>query len=269
MHDLLGPLANFNETIGDVLLLIGLCSIRVMAALFVLPATGSQVIQGRVRASLVVMLGAFIAFGVPRPPELVDMEAMQWLGLAAKEVLIGVALGFGASTVFWTAECVGAMMDTQTGYNNVQITNPLSGQASTPISGLLVQLVIAVFWVLGGMLIFIGALMESFRVWPLFSTLPSLSGTAEVFLIQQGGTLLVGVVKFAAPVMLILVLIDVGFGLITRTAGKLEPASLSQPVKGAVTVLLLAFLAGIFIDQVRHLLLPTDLIPRMQSMFRS
>lgn len=268
MHELLGPLADFDKAIDEILLLIAFCSIRMFAALFVLPATGSQVIQGTVRYSFVVMLAVYVAVGVPHPPELIELTAMEWLGLVAKELLIGVALGFGASTVFWTAECVGAMMDMQTGYNNAQLTNPLSGQQSTPISGLLLQLVITVFWVLGGMQVFIGALMESFRVWPIFSPMPSLSGAAEVFLLQQGSTLLVAVVKFAAPVLLILVLVDLGIGLMTRTASKLEPGSLGQPIKGAVTVLLLAFLTGIFIDQVRYLLLPTDLMANLQNLFK-
>ena len=267
MHDILEPLVRLDEAKGEFFLLVAMCSIRTLAAFFVLPATASQVIQGRVRASLVVMISAYIAFGLPSD-DLKGMPALQWLGFAAKEALIGVALGFAASTVFWTAECVGALIDMQTGYNNVQLTNPLSGQASTPISGLLLQLVIAVFWVLGGTLVFIGALMESFHVWPMFAPMPSMAGTAEIFLVQQGSTLLVAVIKFAAPMLLILALIDLGFGLITRTAGKLEPGSLSMPIKGAVTVLLLALLVGIFIEQVRHLLLPTDLIARLQLLLK-
>ena len=63
---------------------------------------------------------------------------------ALKEVALGLLIGFAASTVFWTAESVGALIDAQTGFNNVQMTNPLSGEQSTPISHLLSQLVIAV-----------------------------------------------------------------------------------------------------------------------------
>ena len=73
------------------------------------------------------------------------------------------------------------------------------------------------------------------------------------------------VMKFAAPVLLVLLLVDLGFGLITRAADKLEPSGLSQPVKGAVTLLLLALLAGVFILQVRHFLLPTHLIEQLQA----
>jgi type III secretion protein T len=253
----------------EVMLLTAMCSIRILAALYVLPATGSQVIQGRIRASLAVTIGLFVAFGQHHPPSLLGTHAAIWLGTALKEMLIGLAIGFAAAVVFWTAECVGAMIDTQAGYNNVQMTNPFSGEQSTPLSSLLLQVVIGVFWILGGATLFTGVLIESFVAWPLFSPLPSAAGVAELFVVQYGNTLLDGVVKFAAPVLLILVLIDLGVGLITRTASKLEPSGLSQPIKGAVAMLLLSLLIGIFLHQVRHLLLPVELLPALRRLLSS
>jgi type III secretion protein T len=253
------------DSLSVVLQTIALCSIRLFAAFNVLPATGSQFLQGITRTGLVIILGGYIAFGAPGE-EIAQLTATQWMVLAAKETLIGLVLGFAASTVFWTAECVGAMIDTQVGYNNVQLTNPLSGQQSTPVSNLLLQLVIMVFYTLGGMLVFAGALFESYQVWPMMSPMPSLAGMSDLFFLRQIDTMMVAVVKFAAPVLLVLLLIDIGFGLITRSADKLEPTSLSQPVKGAVTMLLLALLVGVFITQVRHFLLPTDLIVRLQAL---
>jgi type III secretion protein T len=253
------------DAVGDVLFAVALSSIRLYAAFNVLPATGSQFLHGMTRPGLAMMLGAYIAFGLSTGVA-TDLTAAQWLGLTLKETIIGVMLGFAAATVFWTAECVGALIDTQTGYNNVQLTNPMSGQQSTPVSNLLLQTVIAVFYTLGGLLVFIGAVFESFRVWPLLSPLPSASGLTEVFFLQQIDSMMTAVVKFAAPALLVLVLVDLGFGLVTRSADKLEPHNLSQPVKGAVAMLLLALLVGVFITQVRHYLLPTDLIERLQAM---
>jgi type III secretion protein T len=261
----LGAVMALGHAFEDVGLMVALCSIRIYAALYVLPATGEQFLQGLVRAGLVVMLGGYVAFGLPIE-QVNHLSALQWLGLAAKETMIGLLLGFAGSTVFWTAECVGALIDTQTGYNNVQLSNPLSGAESTPVSGMLLQMVLAVFYVLGGMLLFLDALFASFKAWPLMAALPSLAGVSEVFLIQQTDAMMTGVVKFAAPVLLILLLIDLGFGLVTRAADKLEPSSLAQPVKGAVAMLLLSLLVGIFLEQVRRFLLPSDLLMRLQSL---
>jgi len=244
---------------------IALSSIRIYVVFGVLPATGEQFLQGLTRSGVVVLLGAYVAFGLPADA-LQGLSASQWAVLVVKEGLIGLLIGFSAATVFWVAESVGAYIDTQAGYNNVQLSNPLSGQQSTPVSNLLQQLVVAMFYTLGGMLVLLGALFESFKAWPLLSPLPSLSGVKEMVFLQQMDSMMTMVVKFAAPVLLVLVLIDLGFGLMTRAADKLEPSSLSQPVKGAVTMLLLALLIGVFLAQVRYALLPHDLVTNLKSL---
>lgn len=259
------PFKQLDNALDDLILLTALCGIRLFAALSILPATSEQFIGGLVRAGFTTTLALYVAFGMPEA-HLQAFTAFDWIGLIVKEALIGAAIGFAASTVFWTASCVGALFDMQSGYNSVELANPMSGQSSTPISNMLLSLTVSVFYLLGGLLVFLGAIFESYKIWPLMAPLPSLAGTAEVFVVQQVDSLMTAVVKFAAPVLLILVLIDLGFGLMTRTAGRIEPASLSQPIKGAVTVLLLALLVGLFLAQVRQFLLPSDLLQRLQGL---
>jgi type III secretion protein T len=258
-------LVHIGESFSSILKTVALCSLRLMVVFTILPATGGEFLQGMARMGIVLMFGTFIAFGMP-VHQFAAITATMWLTLAIKEALIGLMLGFAASTVFWIAESVGALIDTQAGYNSVQLTNPLSGQQSTPVSDLLLQLMIAVFFGLGGMIVLLGALFDSFRLWPLMSSMPTMKGFSDVFFLQEVDNMMTMTVKFAAPVLLVLVLIDLGFGLVTRAADKLEPHSLSQPVKGAVAMLLLALLAGVFIAEVRHFLIPRDLIPRLEKL---
>ncbi|RQP22737.1 type III secretion system export apparatus subunit SctT [Piscinibacter terrae] len=258
-------LVHIGMSFSDMLKTVALCGLRLYVVFMVLPAMSGDAVQGLVRNGTVVMFGLFIAAGLP-PDGVASLPPMMWLSIAVKEAIVGLMLGFAASTVFWVAECVGALMDTQAGYNSVQLTNPLTGQQSTPVSELLVHLVIAVFFALGGMLVLIGALFDSFRIWPLMSPLPSMKGFSDVVFLTEVDTLMTMTVKFAAPVLLVLLLIDLGFGLVTRAADKLEPHSLAQPVKGAVTMLLLALLAGVFIAEVKQFLVPRDLLPRMEKL---
>ena len=250
---------------GDILKTVALCCLRFYIVFLILPATAGDAMQGMVRNGMVVLFGLFVAAGMSWH-DAGALSASTWLMLAVKEAIIGLMFGFAASTVFWVAECVGALIDTQAGYNNVQLTNPLSGQQSTPVSDTLLHLVIAVFFAMGGMLVLLGALFDSFRVWPLMAPLPSMQGFSDVFFLQEVDNMMTMTVKFAAPVLLVLVLIDVGFGLVTRAADKLEPNSLSQPVKGAVAMLLLALLAGVFIAEVRQFLMPVDLTLRLEKL---
>lgn len=258
-------LAHMGSAFGDVLKTVALCSLRIYAIFLVLPATAGDALQGMVRNGVVVLFGMFIAFGASWQGMDVLTPTM-WTMLAIKEAIVGLMLGFAASTVFWAAECVGALIDTQAGYNSVQLTNPLSGQQSTPVSDTLLQLVIAAFFSMGGMLVVLKAIFESFQIWPLLSPLPSMQGASEVFFLNEVDNLMATTVKFAAPVLLVLVLIDIGFGLVTRAADKLQPNSLSQPVKGAVTMLLLALLSGVFIAEARQFLIPMDLMPRLHKL---
>jgi type III secretion protein T len=58
------------------------------------------------------------------------------------------------------------------------------------------------------------------------------------------------IAKLAAPMLLVLLLIDFGANLASKAAQKLDLSSLSQPIKGAVTVMMLAIFAGLFVHQV-------------------
>ena len=258
-------LANIGTGFTELVRTVALCSLRLYVVFTVLPATAGDALQGMTRNGVVILFGMFIAAGLSSH-DVGSLSAALWLTLAIKEALIGLMLGFAVSTVFWVAESVGALIDTQAGYNNVQLTNPLSGQQSTPVSDTLLHLMICVFFMLGGMLVLLGALFESFKVWPLLAPMPSMKGFSDVFFLNEVDHMMTMTVKFAAPALLVLVLIDVGFGLVTRAADKLEPHSLSQPVKGAMTMLLLALLCGVFVAEVRHFLLPLDLMPRLHKL---
>lgn len=253
------------ESFEALMLMTALTAIRIYAAMTVLPATAAAVLPGLTRGALATILAGFIAFGQPTA-NVMQLGAGALLVLALKELLIGVLIGFSAATVFWIAESVGALIDTQTGYNNVQMSNPMSTEESTPVSVLLLQFCVMMFHILGGMTVFLGALLESFKVWPLMSAMPSMTNAAEVFVVQQVDTLMTVTLKFAAPVLLILLLIDLGVGLITRVADKLEPASIGQPLKAAVGLVVLALMISVFAAQVRQYLLPTDLMQRLHQM---
>jgi len=250
------------EPIQDLLLATALASLRLLAAFSLLPPMGQQFMQGYIRGGVVVIVAVYVAFGLPADVT-THLSALEWAGFAGKETMIGLMMGYAASSVFWVAESVGALIDAQAGFNSVQMSNPMSGEQSTPVSNLLLQTMVAVFFQLGGMLVFIGVMFDSYHLWPLFSAMPVMANVADLFIVAQTDSMMVSVVKFASPVLLILMLIDLGFGIITRSADKLEPSSLSQPVKGAVTMLMLALLMGVLVTQVRHLLLPTELLHQL------
>jgi type III secretion protein T len=229
---------------------LGICTIRLYALMTMFPPTGSSVVTGTLRNGIALMFSAFIAAAQP-PSFAQSLTGLTLLTVGLREALIGTVLGYAASTVFWVAEGAGTYLDNLTGFNNAQITNPMDQQQSTPSSTMLSQLAIVAFWTLGGMQFLLGALYDSYRWWPVAASAPLSTDFLEVFVLHQTDTLMQTVAKLASPMLLGLLLIDMGVNLASKSAQKLELSALSQPIKGAVAVLMLALMCGIFINDVR------------------
>lgn len=246
----LGALLALNTQAHGLLFLIALSGIRVTTIFLVLPAMSSQAVPGAVRAGACYLMTWFIAAG-QSPAAFDNLTIPDMLLLTMKEAFIGLMIGYLASIIFWIAESAGTLIDDLAGFNNVQMTNPMHGDQSTPVASLLVQLTITLFHISGGMTVLLGVLFESYHWWPLISAVPDLGNAAASLAIDQGNGMLSTAVKICAPIMLALVLIDVGLSIIGRAAGKLEPNSLSQPLRGLIGVVLLVAMIGAISVQVR------------------
>jgi type III secretion protein T len=247
MNDLFllyGPLVIQN------LMVLGVCSVRLFVIMTLFPPTADGTLQGPVRNGVALLFSVYIA--VAQPADFAQtLTGMTLLFTGLREALIGTVMGFAASTVFWVAESAGVYLDSLTGYNNAQITNPLRSEKSTPSGTLMSQLAIVAFWTLGGMNFLLEALYESYRWWPVASTMPLDTNYLELFVLRQTDSMMEMIAKLAAPLLFVLVLIDLGVNVAAKSAQKLELGALSQPIKGAVAVLLLALFAGIFVNEVR------------------
>lgn len=246
------------------MIVLGLCSERLMVLMMVFPPTSENVIQGRVRTALALLWGSFVAYG--QRGLLEQGDAMVLVGIGLKEALIGVGLGFAASTVFWAAESVGTYVDDLTGFNQLQMQNPSQGQQTSLTSTLLSQFAITAFWCLGGMTFLLGAIYESYTWWPLDGAMPAGGTILEAFVLMKTDSLMETVAKLATPMMLLLLLIDIGFGFTGKVSQKLDLPSLAQPVKGALTILMLALMAAVFIDQVRDQLSLTGIAAEARAL---
>ncbi len=243
-------------------LILALNMIRFVTAMILLPVMGEGIINSMSRMGIALLLAAYVALG-HEPEEVIGLSGGTVGLIAVKEAVIGVMLGFAMGVVFWVVEHVGALIDTAAGFNNVQLQNPLSGAQCTPVSDLLVKLAGTVFFALGGGVYFAQVMFESFRVWPLVDLVPSVLAAQEAFIDLQLGALFGNTVKLAAPMLIVVFLIDVGIALLARSAEKLEPTILAQPIKCVVSVLMLALFVSVAFEQLQQHLLPLGLLQQL------
>jgi type III secretion protein T len=233
----------------QLLIMTGLCGIRLSVLFIIFPPTAGDYMQGFVRNGIVIVWSFFIA--VSQSPDQLLMHGAVLVLICLKEALIGLVLGYAAASVFWVAQSVGSYLDELTGYNNVQSSNPSYGAQTSILGTLLGQCAIVVFWALGGMIVLLGILYDSYRWWPLASLAPAPATMLEDFVLKQTDSMMLMLAKMAMPLMVLLTIIDLAIGMASRVAAKLELQTLGQPLKGAFVLVALALLVATFVDQVK------------------
>ncbi|AJX34144.1 type III secretion system export apparatus subunit SctT [Burkholderia oklahomensis] len=243
------PLQHLGDEFIGFITLLALSSERLLVIMTILPATADNVLKGTLRNGAAAVWCLFVACG--QQALIPQLRGAFLVIVCTKEAVIGLVLGIAASTVFWAAEAIGTYVDDVAGFNNVQMQNPSTGTQTSLMGTLFGQLTIASFWLLGGMMFLLGALYESYAWWPLGSFDPVPAPLLEMFAQARLDMLMNMIARIATPMMVMVLLIDLCLAFVTRSAQKLDLMSISQPLKGAVAVLIVAVLAGSFVTEMR------------------
>lgn len=190
-------------------------------------------------------------------PMLVDASAVmpgpvEYAALFAKEIVIGFGIGLFTTIVFAGFTAAGYIIDTQRGANAAEVM--LSQQERSSVLGsLMFRLAVILFLVTGGHLYFLRILALSYQWMPL-DAFPGVTGNALTdagFVIRQSGQIFVIGMQLAAPAVLLILLIDVGLGFVSRMAPQLDVYFLGMPLKTlaglGVVLLILPLMAKIMI----------------------
>lgn len=218
-------------SLADAALLVGLSSTRIAVAFLLLPVFAPDTIPAMVRNAICIALAVLVLAlqGAVSPH---SWTSLQWLALFGKEAALGIALGFGMAAFLWAFSAAGQIVDTKVGVSNAQLTDPMSGQSVSLSGALLGRLAGFLFMSGGGFLLYAGALIESFRAWPLglIGFAPQMTGMAMFE--HHFSDLMALSFLLAAPALVIMFAVDLVLGLINRFAPQLNVSAVSASVKG-------------------------------------
>jgi flagellar biosynthesis protein FliR len=235
------------------LALFGLVFARVTTAVVFAPFLGGQSVPGPIKAGLGLVLSIAMLPGIPGGVESLPASGLLFVALLVKEAVIGSTLGFLAQLVFYGVQMAGTIVDTQRGLNQVTFLAPqLEGHASA-LGALQFQAALVVFFVLNGHLMFIGALMNSFRELPVWKVPQMASGMlplADQAARMSADALLLGC-QIAATVVLALFLVDVAFASVGRVASQVHISHESFTAKALVGLGIICLATAVFLDQLK------------------
>jgi len=254
------------ESSAGLLLMVAVLSARMGTALLMFPMFAAGALPISVRASIIAGLSLCLlpVVGMGNLLALAELDAVSLGLLLVKEVALGLALGFVGSAGFWAVHAAGAIIENQAGLTVATTVNPYAGEEDSLIGGFLVQVLSIVFLASGGFLLLLGALYESYLVWPVIDLTPRIS--ASIWLaagLQVIGWIGEMALRVAAPFVLLLLMVEVAMGFLGRYAPQFNVFFLAMPVKAAVLLVLLLVYAVVMAD---GLVLP-DVAGAMRGVF--
>jgi flagellar biosynthetic protein FliR len=184
----------------------------------------------------------------------IPSDAMLIVGLALKEIVIGLAFALAIACLFAAVDMAGSLIDTQIGLSFGSLLNPVDNTDSGSISQIYSMVGILIFLVIDGEAWVIRGLARTYELVPMLAQ-PSLSKlTAAVTSAFVG--ILAAALEVAAPVLLALILTDVAFGVVSRVVPQLNIFAVGFPAKIIVGLLVVAaalpFMGNWFYDQLQR-----------------
>lgn len=242
------------ENMQQYIVLISLCTPRLLVFFQVAPFMGGTIVSGMLRTgiafTLVPFLFAVLYNDIALFPEYSGTVKLFWsIGLIAKEILLGFVFAYLASLFFWAMQSAGQLIDNQRGASMAQGSDPLSSEQASPLASMFFQTVVYLFYSTGVFLILIELLLTSYAVWSPVRFFPYIQDPSlPVFFSKLLGQFMVLVLLVASPMVIVCLLTDVGLGLINRFAQQLNVFSLSMAVKSLAVSVLMVLYYGIIVQ---------------------
>lgn len=200
--------------------------LRVGAAMLAAPFFGAAAVPPLARLSVTAAVAIFIGAWMPVevPPALFTLTGLL---AAAGEVLIGLTLGFVLVIAFAAPSIAAEVIGGGMGMSMASAHDPASGGQTTAFGQYFTVLLVLIFLALGGHLHFIALIAESYRSFPPGETW---LGAQRIAMVPGfAGLMFETAVRIALPVTLVLLLVQIVTGVLSRSAPSLNLFALGLP----------------------------------------
>ncbi len=163
--------------------------------------------------------------------------------LAIREVACGVLMGFAGQFLFYAVEIAGQMIGFQSGLSIVSSIDPNTNANSDVLTKLYRLLTVLLFLSFNGHHMMMQTLVDSFNIVPLGEF--SIDGRITEWAYHTGSIVMAKGIQLASPLMISLLLTDIGLGILTRVAPTMNVFVLGFPLKIGMTLFLASITIGV------------------------
>lgn len=208
---------------------------RVGGLLLIAPIFSAKAVPMRLRTALLLLLTMVL-----QPAAMGSAGSAVTISPASllSETLIGFAIGLAAALFVGAAEAAGDYLSIQIGLSGAAVMDPTTGM-HMPVLGQLMNLFTVVMLLsLDAHLLMLDAVAASFTILPVGASLDVSGGLAS--LVGLGGWLFTLGFRFAAPVLIAVLLVNTALAVLTRVAPQLNVLSVAFPIQIGIGLLALA-----------------------------
>lgn len=209
---------------------------RVSLIIIMLPVLGQASVPAPTKIGLAALLSLVIYPVVSHAVPVLPASIIGLASVAIKEILVAGMLALLAQLIFTAAQLAGQVMSFQMGLAVANIFDPIS-HTQVAVIGQFAAIVAMLVWLaVGAHHIFLFAITDSFTILPIGA---SWSFHGWQALNDAAAAMFVTALRLAAPVLLLMLFLNVALGLVARAVPQIQVFFVSFPL--TVGLGLLAF----------------------------
>jgi flagellar biosynthetic protein FliR len=213
-----------------------LVSVRLGLVMVATPVLSALGIPSNVKVLLVLALAATLVAGMD-PGSRVQLDGGGLPAAVLNEALLGAVLAFAVLTAFGAFQFAGRIMDIQMGFGVAGLIDPGTRNRAPMLGTVLNMMALLTFFLVGGHRLLLRGLAFSLQQVPPGTRLTTLPLQA---IVGELGALFVYGVLLAAPVMTVVLLLDIGMAMMARTLPQMNVFIVGLPLKILVGLVVLA-----------------------------
>lgn len=222
----------YAPTTAPILVLLGF---RLAGLILVAPVYSSRSLPSMLKAGLIVVLTATL---FPVAAASAENNVQITPATALTETLIGFGIGFGVAVIIAAAEAMGDLLAVQIGISGAAALDPLTS-TSVPVLGTFASLfAVSLLLAVDGHLVMLQAVSDSLSLLPIGRPLDLEGGIGTM--VSWGTTLFVLGTRFAAPVIVTVLLANVAIAVLGRAAPSLNVLAVAFPIQIGLGLLVLS-----------------------------
>lgn len=230
----------YSQAVAFLLIFARISAFTVTAPLFAQPS-----IPATVKAYLALLLALLLVPVVDVPAEVVSLNSLEFVLALVVEVVVGLAMGLITGFMLTSLSVAGQYIDIKMGFFMSTVFDPMSGGQASIMARFLMLIGLVLFLNMDGHHMLLAGLARSFELVPPMTA--NLHPGLGLVVIKTFARMITVAVQITAPIIAVVLIIDISLGLIGRTAPQMNIFMLGFPIKiflGILTMSIMVPLMG-------------------------